>query len=66
MDEIKRLNHSAAEIDAAIGSLPDFSEFYTKNETDALLNSKADTADISEAMERIDNLEERLAALESK
>lgn len=66
MDEIKRLRHSADEIDAAIDSLPDFSEFYTKNETDALLNSKADTANISEAMERIDNLEERLAALESK
>lgn len=53
MDEIKRLNHSAAEIDAAIGSLPDFSEFYTKNETDALLDSKANASDLSAAQDRI-------------
>lgn len=53
MDEIKRLNHSAAEIDAAIDSLPDFSEFYTKNETDALLDSKANASDLSAAQDRI-------------
>ena len=53
MDEIKRLRHSADEIDAAIDSLPDFSEFYTKNETDALLDSKANASDLSTAQDRI-------------
>ena len=53
MDEIKRLRHSADEIDAAIDSLPDFSEFYTKNETDALLDSKANASDLSAAQDKI-------------
>ena len=53
MDEIKRLQHSADEIDAAIDGLPDFSEFYTKEETDSLLNSKADTEMLSAAQDNI-------------
>mgnify|MGYP001096836706 CR=1 FL=1 len=53
MDEIKRLQHSADEIDAAIDGLPDFSEFYTKEETDSLLNSKADTVILSAAQDNI-------------